>query len=209
MNFDPRLDDWLRAAGAGSRDAWALCLQAIGPNVRALVHACLAGVPGVRDVAEDVTQEALLSLAAGFTGFRIEDAAQFWAVARGIARHKVADHFRRENRPSRRKPRLQGSATHPDVSTVSDLWSKLSASSRSPSSSAASRELFRILIEELGALPEHHREAVVLAFFEGLNTTEMGQRFGISRAAAANRVVRAVEALEGRWNRRMGRGRDA
>ena len=59
-----------------------------------------------------------------------------------------------------------------------------------------------VLDEELAALPERHREPLVLKYLSGLSTAETATRLGVSIAATESRLRRARSLLRSRLARR-------
>jgi hypothetical protein len=61
----------------------------------------------------------------------------------------------------------------------------------------------RVLHEELARLPESHRAAILLCFFEGLTHAEAARRLGVPVGTVAGRMARAKETLAARLTRRV------
>lgn len=65
----------------------------------------------------------------------------------------------------------------------------------SPEQQVSDREQLHRLVDALGELPEHGRQAVLLRFVEGLTQREIGSRMGISENAAQKHIVKSVQKL--------------
>ena len=119
-----------------------------------------------RTLAEDLTAETFL---AAVSAIRKPDAPELsigWLI--GVARHKLADHWRRTEREQRGLRVLDG---EPDP--VEDPWDLAVDAIRA-----------RAVLDELGA---HHRAALTLRYLDGLPVGEVAAHLG--------RTVHATEAL--------------
>jgi RNA polymerase sigma-70 factor (ECF subfamily) len=130
------------------------------------VYGYLLARCGQRALAEDLTAEAFL---AAVSAVRKPDAPELsvgWLI--GVARHKLADHWRRAEREQRGLRVLEG---EPDP--VEDPWD-----------TAVDVIRARAALAELGA---HHRAALTLRYLDGLPVPEVAEHLG--------RTVHATEAL--------------
>jgi len=121
---------------------------------------------GNRSVAEDLTAESFLAAVAAL---RRPDAPRLsigWLV--GVARHKLVDHWRREER-EQRGLRL----THDAGPDTEDPWDEALDGLRA-----------RQVMDGLGP---HHRAALTLRYLDGLPVPEVAEALG--------RTVHATEAL--------------
>jgi RNA polymerase sigma-70 factor (ECF subfamily) len=116
--------------------------------------------------AEDLTSETFLA------AVRSADAALIsipWMI--GVARHKLADHWRRRARDDRLVAEL---AVDPDIDDpMDDPWDARLTSMRA--------------VDVLGRLGDHHRAALTLRYVDGLPVPEVAELLG--------RTVHATEAL--------------
>lgn len=130
------------------------------------VHGYLLARCGNRALAEDLTAETFL---AAVEALRRPDASEPtvpWLI--GVARHKLADHWRRLEREDRGL-RLVDSATE----HCEDPWDQAVDAIRA-----------RTVLRELGP---HHRAALTLRYVDGLPVAEVAECLG--------RTVHATEAL--------------
>jgi RNA polymerase sigma factor (sigma-70 family) len=132
--------------------------------------------------AEDVFQATFLVLArkAGAVGRR---------ASLGTWLHQVAYHMalRARKRVSARRQREQRSARH----QVTD-----------PLAEVSGRELLALFDEELQALPEVERQALVLCYLEGKTRDEAARDLGCSESTIKRRIERGKERMRLRLDRR-------
>jgi len=118
-----------------------------------------------RQTAEDLTSETFL---AAVRSAQSDDGAQPsvpWLI--GVARHKLADHWRRRAREDRLLDDLA------DTPVVEDPWD--------------ARISGLVAVDVLERLGDHHRLALTLRYVDGLSVPEC--------AAVLERTVHATEAL--------------
>ncbi len=124
------------------------------------------------EVVEDVTQEVFVAAVQGIGRFRGQSRFRTWITA--IARHKVADYYRRRSR------RLE--VVPLDVETVNpaapDAWEE--------------RALVRVALR---CLPEHYQEVLLLRFAEGMPFKQIADSLELSLEATKSRYRRAVSAM--------------
>ncbi|HPG26040.1 MAG: sigma-70 family RNA polymerase sigma factor [Spirochaetaceae bacterium] len=170
---DARFAEWMAAAQRGDGDAYRALLEALRPRIRALVGA------RVRDpaAAEDVVQNALLSIHRGRASYRPERPFMPWM--RAIVRNAIVDHFRDRARRGDREIPL-------DV----ELWAD-DDSGREVDDAVLPPEL----AAALAALPPAQREAVTLIQVEGLSVAEAALRAGVSAGALKVRAHRGYRAM--------------
>jgi len=123
-------------------------------------------VGGRRAVAEDLTQETFMAVVRDIKARTQVDAAIPWVM--GIARHKLLDHYRHEEREERRLA-LAFSAQPDDIA---------------PDPEHAS---YADTLEALGRIPAAQRAALALRYLDGLSVVEV--------AHALDRSIHATESL--------------
>ncbi|MGH8919658.1 MAG: RNA polymerase sigma factor [Actinomycetes bacterium] len=127
------------------------------------VYGYLLSRCGDRAVAEDLTSETFLAVAAGDPD---DPLTVGWLI--GVARHKLADHWRRQARQERLLHAVEGSSAE-----VDDPWEV---------------EVDRWRAHEvLTRLAPQHRAALTLRYLDGLGVPEA--------AGVLDRTVAATEAL--------------
>ena len=116
-----------------------------------------------------------------------------------IVAHKVSDYLKGKGAAPRGGRVVRSlDTTIGSTSQVGPLWQFLSVSMASPATAAERAELAARVVEELGSLKQEQREVLILAYFDGLSTAEIGQRLGLSRNAASMLLLRATRALRRR-----------
>ena len=109
----------------------------------------------------------------------------------GIARHKLVDHWRREER----RPRTTG-AVEPDavqdtaIQNGEEVWDAV-----------VDRDQVGSIMAELG---EHHRSALVLRYFDGLPVPEVADQLGRTVHATETLLVRARRQFRTIYERNEG-----
>jgi len=128
--------------------------------------------------AEDLTQQSLLACVEGHATIR--DGASFRSYLFGIAWHKLLDHLREADRHARL---ISAQAAH--VPTVE----------LTPSGVVARREEQGLLLRALATLPSDIQSTLVLFYWEGMSTAEIGDVLEVSVSAVTSRLSRARERL--------------
>jgi RNA polymerase sigma-70 factor (ECF subfamily) len=128
---------------------------------------------GHRQLAEDLTAETFLAAVGQIQRGRVDEVTVAWLI--GIARHKLVDHWRRLDRQPRRFDAPSGDLD-PDVAT--DEWTP----------EVLERRLVEDVMSQLGS---HHREALVLRYFDGLAVPEVARTLGRTVHATETLLVRA------------------
>jgi RNA polymerase sigma-70 factor (ECF subfamily) len=126
-----------------------------------------------RDVADDILQDVFLRTFRRLPDVKDETRLQSWLYQ--IARNAIVDHYR-----ARRAPEA----------LVDEIAAETPEAARS-----AERELAECLRPMISTLPEHYRDALVLADLDGLTQREIAERMGISLSGAKSRVQRARTLL--------------
>jgi len=140
------------------------------------VFSYLLSRSGNADLAEELCQETYLAAIAQRAHYDGRSDTIVWLC--GIARHKLADHFRRLERADRRRFHLEvreitlGSTPSPDAMTD------------------------RLAIADaLRSLPPLQRAMLTFVALDGLSVAEAGRLIGKSHAAAQSILFRAREAF--------------
>jgi len=117
-------------------------------------------------VAEDLTADTFLAAVSAVRRDAVADLTVAWLIT--VARNKLVDHWRRQEREER-KLRL----IHDESGDVADDWDAL----------VDAGEAHRVL----AGLGSHHRSALSLRYLDGLSVPEVAESLG--------RTVHATEAL--------------
>lgn len=148
------------------------------------ILAFLVGRTWDPEVAVDILAETFAVALGGRHRFRgrHDEAARAWLY--GIARHELADHFRRDGAQRRAFARL-GIERRPLTDVEYERIEEL----------AGSNELRDRVAEELDALPVDQREAVRLRVVEEQGYQTLARTLDISQDTARARVSRGLQAL--------------
>jgi len=129
-------------------------------------------------VAEDLTAETFLAAVAAIRDGSAPRVEVGWLI--GIARHKLVDHWRRQEREQRSLSRV-----HDPPQAEEDPWDA---------------ELDAIRAREvLGRLGPHHQAALTLCYLDGLPVPEVAAALGRTRHATEALLVRARAAFRQRY----------
>jgi RNA polymerase sigma-70 factor (ECF subfamily) len=134
-------------------------------------------------MAEDLTSKTFL---AALTALEVNPslkANSAWLV--GIARHKLVDHWRTEERSVRRQQLLLG-----QNEPTNDPWEVELDALRA-----------RDALKELGS---HHRAALTLRYIDGLPVREVADQLVRSRTATETLLMRAKAAFRRIYERKEG-----
>jgi RNA polymerase sigma-70 factor (ECF subfamily) len=134
--------------------------------------------------ADDLAQEAWLSLAQH--GPRQPGALR--AFLAGVVRNLGRAQRRSEERRARREA---GAAPSEALPSAAEMVERA--------------ELQQLLVEEVLALSEAERTAILLRYFEGLSAEEVARRSGLPAATVRSRVLRGLARLRERLERRIPR----
>ncbi len=165
-------DDYLSmtaAAGARSEQLLTLYDHALGH-----VYGYLLSRSGTVALAEDLTSETFLAAADAVRAGTAPVLSTAWLI--GIARHKLADHWRRE---ARETARLR--AVTPLTDQADDPWDEL-----------LDRDL---AWQTLAALPVQHRAALTLRYVDDLPVPACAEALGRSVHATESLLTRAKAAF--------------
>jgi len=130
---------------------------------------------GVRSVAEELTQETFIEAVRARDRFDGRSDEMTWIVA--IARHKLADHYRRLAREERRQLKL------------------IAGHDEEPADPLRAAETQRDVLEALDGLPAMQRAVLVLHYMDDLPVAEIGRELGKSEGAIESLMSRARTAF--------------
>ncbi|MBI4934953.1 MAG: sigma-70 family RNA polymerase sigma factor [Actinobacteria bacterium] len=133
---------------------------------------------GSKAVAEDLLSDTVLSAVSQAMHGRVPDLSTAYLV--GIARHKLADHWRREARASRH------------LESVGFAAEAVAGVEESFDSNRTARTL--------AGLSAMHRMALVLRYVDGLPVAEVAAEFGRSLHATETLLMRAKAAFRSHYS---------
>ena len=140
------------------------------------VYGYLLSRCGSSAVAEDLTAETFLAAVDAVERGAVVDLATAWLI--GVARHKLVDHWRRQERERRA---LSVVAEDPLAADAVDDWDvRIDAA---------------IATDTLAALGAHHRSALTLRYLDGLPVAQVAEILGRTVGATEVLLVRAKAAF--------------
>ena len=159
-----------RAAIRGDREAFEMIIRTHSRTLFAIAYGILQN----REEAEDVVQDALVK--AWKTRWHVRDPQKFPAWLATIARHRAHDIFRR-----RKTVPLTGETelSHPSY----------------PSHESQPFEVNRQLGSALASLPELHRAALTLRYFEEMDYRTIENTLGLSNGSLRGILGRALATM--------------
>jgi RNA polymerase sigma-70 factor (ECF subfamily) len=168
--------DVYRAAMQGDRDAFEMIIRASSRTLFAIAY----GVLQNRTEAEDVVQDTFIK--AWKSRWRVRDPEKFPAWLATIARHRARDVARHRR-------------DHPLVDEFEEIADDLSANQ-----DEAEREahLGSRIHCALAALPEIHRLAISLRYFEDLDYATIERTLGLTNGALRGILGRALQTMRKR-----------
>jgi RNA polymerase sigma-70 factor (ECF subfamily) len=168
MNADER--EVYRAAIHGDREAFEMIIRTHSRPLFAIAYGILQN----REEAEDAVQDALVK--AWKSRWRVRDPEKFPAWLCMIVRHRSRDVFRKR-RPVPEK-NLEGHALSCPTSAGSDTT-----------------VIDQQLHSALAALPEVHRSALMLRYFEEMDYASIEKLLGLTNGALRGILGRALASL--------------
>ena len=162
--------DQYQAAIKGDREAFEMIIRTHSRTLFAIAY----GILQSREEAEDVVQDALIK--AWKTRWRVRDPEKFPAWLATIARHRAHDIFRK-----RRTIPLEGHAPSCPTSSETDV----------PHVDKLDRQLHSALAE----LPELHRAALTLRYFEEMDYRTIENTLGLTNGALRGILGRALASM--------------
>jgi RNA polymerase sigma-70 factor, ECF subfamily len=159
-----------RVAIHGDRDAFEMIIRMHSRSLFAIAY----GILQSREEAEDVVQDSLVK--AWKTRWRVRDPEKFPAWLATIARHRARDIFRKRR-------------TVPLSATIDEIIE--SGSGAEPNGS----ELDQQLRSALAALPEIHRTALTLRYFEEMDYRTIENTLGLTNGSLRGILGRALASM--------------
>jgi len=161
---------------------------------RAFKHAVFA----VRDdhTALDIVQDAMLKLAEKYGSKPVEELPMLF---QRILQNTIRDHYRRQKVRSSWITLFSALQPRHDEEEF-DLLDVLEDSENQtsplvPDESLQQRQMIALVEQALGKLPPRQREAFLLRYWEGLDTTETAAAMGCTEGSVKTHCSRAVHAL--------------
>ena len=144
---------------------------------------CARRLPG-RAVAEDVTSQVFLKMVRAFKTFMGDDAA-FRGWLYRIACNEINSYFRKCGRAARAFEAIQNESPTDEADTTADC--------DEADEMVAKRQFLQAAIAKLKPL---HQDIVSLRFYEGLNSTEIGETLDMNPATVRSQLARALKTMK-------------
>ena len=165
--MDPSEREKYQAAIHGDREAFEMIIRTHSRTLFAIAYGILQN----REEAEDVVQDSLVK--AWKTRWRVRDPEKFPAWLTTIARHKAHDVFRKRRTVSLSEQMTE--PIEPEPANTSALDQKLHSA--------------------LAALPELHRAALTLRYFEEMDYRTIENSLGLTNGALRGILGRALTSM--------------
>jgi len=165
--MDPSEREQYRAAIHGDRDAFEMIIRTQSRTLFAIAYGILQN----REEAEDVVQDSLVR--AWKTRWRVRDPEKFPAWLATIARHRAHDVLRRRRTFPLFQQVIETNLTEATDTTAIDQQ----------------------LQSALAALPELHRAALTLRYFEDLDYHTIENTLGLTNGALRGILGRALASM--------------
>jgi RNA polymerase sigma-70 factor, ECF subfamily len=176
---------------AGRRDM-------LGPLVRRYereLHGYLHRYLGDAELAADVFQNTFVAVFVKIQQYEPGRAARPWLYA--IATNQAIDALRRQKRRHERTIDSTGDA---DGDSPRSLFELLAAREVDPAAQAEGTELAAQVREAVDQLPDLLRQAIVLAYFQGLKYQEIADALEIPLGTVKSRLNAAMTKLAEAWH---------
>ena len=170
-------------ARAGDQDAFE---QLVLDNQKRIYTLCLR-MTGDPEDGQDLAQEAFLNAWRGLPGFKGDSSFATWVYR--LAGNACLDFLRR-------KKRRQGVEGGPSMDDEEGGWAEPADPRQDPEGETLRRELKQAVEEGLAALPDHHRQVLVMRELSGLSYQEIGQALQLDLGTVKSRIARARLALK-------------
>jgi RNA polymerase sigma-70 factor, ECF subfamily len=174
--MDSTEHDIYRAAIHGDRDAFEMIIRTQSRALFAIAYGILQN----REEAEDVVQDTLVK--AWKTRWRVRDPEKFPAWLSTIARHRARDVARR-----RRSVPFPSEADEPIDPAGAEAATLL-----------REQEMSDEVRNALATLPELHRTALTLRYFETMDYATIERTLGLTNGALRGILGRAMETMRKR-----------
>lgn len=161
-----------RAAIHGDRDAFEMIIRSSSRTLFAIAY----GVLQNREEAEDVVQDAFVK--AWKTRWRVRDPEKFPAWLGTIARNRARDVFRARRTVPLSDQLKEEPDTRADASPAGDMDGEIHAA--------------------LASLPETHRLAITLRYFDALDYATIERTLGLTNGALRGILGRALQTMRKR-----------
>ncbi len=183
MSADPETDDMLRAAKAGSAEAYGQLFERVAERLLLYIRLRMGRQLAARLEPVDVLQEACTEAHRSIARFEPDGEHAFSRWMYRVVDNRLRD-LARHHGAYKRRP-----AAGFDPS--SQIWGRIAASDTGPSTAFGRQEEHDRLAEAMTQLSDPEREAVLLRHFQDLTHVEIAQALGQSETSVRRLLNRA------------------
>lgn len=191
----------LRRAATGDERALEGLIRLHEPRLLAFVRARAGAALRARESVRDLLQEILIELVRGLGTVQYHGEPEFRAWLYSLAERRITDRARHHGR-EKRGARLTRSID--DSGAGEELLLEGYSSVFSPAHALQRKEEVERLEQAFAQLAPGEREVLSLAYFCGMNSTEIGAELGITADTARKRKNRAKTRLAALWDGDVG-----
>jgi RNA polymerase sigma-70 factor (ECF subfamily) len=171
-------EDLMTLVDAKDSDAFAVIYDRHGGAAYSLAHR----IVGEAGVAEDVTQEAFLSIWRSSARFDVaRGSVRTWVL--GIVRNRAIDSLRRSARPA------------PKLDLDDEVVLETQPAAQRTEAEAIRRETADSLRQALGLLPREQSQVIELAYFGGFSHSEIADMLGAPIGTVKGRMRLGLEKI--------------
>lgn len=193
-------DEELLAAARGDKLGLDRICAALVPLVRTKVLAALCCTPGHFHAGEDLIQDVMAALLRGIPGLHTPILPVLRSYVHRTVHQRVNQYWRARYRQLPVTDDIRRARSLLDDASTRTCLGQVNGHdpTAGPYTRVDRAETFARVLLTLGTLSPPHREAVELAFFDQLETGEIGELLGITRNNAAMRLQRGLTELRQR-----------
>lgn len=159
---------------------------------------------GIRELAEDLVQETLLAALQSLDRFQNRSSVRTWLCS--ILRHKILDHYRRDEanrRAGQVEQMITADASLDHFFTSDHLWKAAPSAWKTPEEDLVNAEFWNVLDGCLGDLPRTLAQAFILREIDQVEVETLCETLDLSAANLRVRLHRARlllrDCLQTRW----------
>lgn len=182
---DAKQDELLRQARTGDADAFCTLAAAHEPRLFQQAVALCRNAATAEDLAAETLIEAWKSIG------RFDGSCRFSTWLYAILLHRYQKSVRRQ----RSRPVPLSSLPVAEAEAREQLLENLTDAQPLPASAASQADSEAQLRDAVDALPEKHRQVVLLRFFQEASLPEIAAALGISVGTVKSRLHHALEKL--------------
>ena len=150
------------------------------------VYSLALRMTGDREEAADLAQEAFLKAWQGLPSFQGDSSFATWVYR--LATNVCIDCLRRK----KRRWEVESALSLDDEEAA---WAEPADLEQDPQRQLERSEVSRAVARGLEALPDHHRQVLVMRELSGLSYQEIGQALGLDMGTVKSRIARSRLAL--------------